>query len=166
MEKQLTVGEILKPQGIRGELKVKPFTDTAEVFRTFKRFFIDGEEYKVLSVRIGDGAVLSGLRGVPDRNAAELMRGKLLVVPREEAPALEEGSYYIADLLGLKIVTEEGEELGILSDIRQAATDIYTLKQGEKEILFPAVKGLVQQIEIEKGVLTVNKKRFLEVAVL
>lgn len=166
MEKELTVGEILKPQGIRGELKVKPFTDTADVFRSFKRVFLDGVEYKILSVRTGGGAVYLGLRGVPDRNAAELLRGKAVTIPREEAPEPEEGSYYIADLLGARVVTDEGELLGVLTEIRQAATDVYTVKREGREIMFPAVKGLVTEVDVRGGKIVVNGKRFREVAVL
>ncbi len=166
MEKTLTVGIILKPQGIRGEVKVKPFTDCAEDFRAFKRIFLDGEEYKVLSVRTGGGCAYLGLRGVPDRNAAELLRNKEIVVLREEAPEPEAGTYYIADLLGSGIYTEEGELLGTLADVRQAATDIYTLAQGEKEVLFPAAKGVITAVSVEEKKITVDKKRFFEVAVL
>ncbi len=166
MEKVLIVGEIVKPQGIRGELKVRPFTDSAETFKQFKSLYIDGAEYKVLSVRVGDGAVYLGLRGVPDRNAAELLRFKELVIPREEAPEPAEGSYYIADLLGSDILTEEGEVLGVLKDIRQAASDIYTLLAGEKEILFPAAKGVVVAVDVQNKKITVNKTRYLQVAVL
>ncbi|MDE5548550.1 MAG: ribosome maturation factor RimM [Clostridia bacterium] len=166
MEKQLIIGEVLKPQGIRGELKIKPFTDTADDFRGLKRVFLGGEEYKVLSVRVGDGAVFLGLRGVPDRNAAELLRGREVSIPREEAPEPEEGRYYIADLLGSEIVTEEGTSLGTLTAIRQAATDVYTLMQGEKEILFPAAAGVITGIDLENKRITVSEKRFKEVAVL
>ena len=165
MQSELIVGEILKPQGIRGELKVRAFTDSAEDFRAFKRVYLDGEEYRVLSVRVGDGAVYLGLRGVPDRNAAELLRGKKIVVRREDAPEPEEGTYYIVDLLGSEIVTETGEKLGELADIRQAATDIYTLIAGGKEILFPAAKGVVLAVDVENKRLTVDEKRFGEVAV-
>ena len=166
MEKMLTIGTILKPQGIRGEVKVKPYTDFAEDFRDIKRIFLDGQEMKVLSVRVGAGAVFLGLKGVPDRHAAELLRGKDVVIPREEAPDPGEGRYYIADLLGCELVTEEGEMLGTLKDIRQAATDVYTLERGGKEILFPAVKGVITELDIENKKITVNKKRFEEVAVL
>ena len=166
MEKTLTVGVIVKPQGIRGEVKVKPYTDDAEVFFGLKRVFTDGEEVKILSVRGGADAVFLGLKGVPDRNAAELLRGKELVIPREEAPAPAEGRYYIADLLGCTVVTEEGETLGVLSDIRQAATDVYTLKREGKEVLFPAVKGVITDIDTGEKRITVCKKRFEEVAVL
>lgn len=166
MENMLTIGTILKPQGIRGEVKVKPFTDDAEDFRSIKRIFLDGEEVRVLSVRVGAGAVFLGLKGVPDRNIAERLRGKDILIPREDAPDPGEGRYYIADLLGSELFTEEGERLGVLKDIRQAATDIYTLEMDGKDILFPAVKGVITDIDIEERKITVNKTRFSEVAVL
>lgn len=166
MEKMLTIGTILKPQGIRGEVKVKPYTDYAEDFKGLKRIFLDDEEMKVLSVRIGAGAVFLGLKGVPDRNAAELLRGKDVLIPREDAPDPGEGRYYIADLLGSELFTETGELLGVLKDIRQAATDVYTLEKDGKEILFPAVKGVITELDVENKRITVDKKRFDEVAVL
>lgn len=167
MQEKLIVGIIVKPQGIRGEVKVKPFTDSAEDFYAFKRVFVDGEERKVLSVRTsGDGMVFLGLSGVPDRNAAELLRQKEILLDREDAPEPEEGRYYIVDLLGSQIVTEGGELLGILTDIRQAATDIYTLEQNGKEIMFPAVTGVVTDVDLANKKITVSKKRFFEVAVL
>ncbi len=165
MEKILIVGEVLKPQGIRGEIKVKPFTDSAEDFYAFKRVFLGGEEYRVFKVRTGGGAVFLTLRGVPDRNAAELLRGKEISVLREDAPELREGVYYIADLLGSAVVTEEGENLGVLTDIRPAATDIYTLEKDGKEILFPAAEGVILRIDPEAKRIVVDRKRFGEVAV-
>lgn len=162
----LLVGTVLKPQGIRGEIKIKPFTDSAETFKEFKRIFLDGEEYKILTVRTADGFVFLGLRGVPDRNAAELLRGRDVTIPREEAPALPEGSYYIADILGSEIVTEEGELLGTLKDVTQAGTDIYTLDMGGTDVLFPAAKGVVLNVDVGAKKITVSKKRYLEVAVL
>ena len=166
MEKELVVGEVLKPQGIRGEIKVKPFTDSPEDFRKFARVFLGGTEYKILSMRHDGSAVYLGLRGVPDRNAAELLRGKEIVIPRDEAPQLPDGRYYIADLLGLEIITEKGTSLGTLTNIRTAATDVYTLTQGEKEILFPAVDDLILNVDIANRKITVSEKRFYEVAVL
>ena len=80
--------------------------------------------------------------------------------------ALPIWTYYIADLLGSGIYTEEGELLGTLADVRQAATDIYTLAQGEKEVLFPAAKGVITAVSVEEKKITVDKKRFFEVAVL
>ncbi len=165
MEKNLTIGLIVKPQGIRGEVKVKPYTDGAENFQGLKRVFIDGEEVKILSVRFGADAVFLGLKGVPDRNAAELLRGKELTVPREEAPDPGEGRYYIADLLELEVFSEEGERLGVLKEIRNAATDVYFLDREGKELLFPAVKGVITDIDLAAKRITVCKKRFDEVVV-
>lgn len=165
MENHLTIGMIVKPQGIRGEVKVQPYTDSVACFEGLKRVFIDGEEVKILSIRLGADAVFLGLKGVPDRNAAELLRGKPVTLPREEAPDPGEGRYYIADLLGLELITEEGESLGILKEIRQAATDIYYLEKEGKEVCFPAVKGVITDIDLHKKRITVCKKRYDEVAV-
>lgn len=161
----LVVGEVLKPQGIRGEIKIMPFTDTAEVFKEFRRIFIGETEYKILSCRTGDGAVYLGLRGIHDRNAAELLRGKQLVIPRDEAPELPEGRYYIADLLGLEIVTEDGEKIGVLKEVKKAAADVYVVQCGDKDILFPSGAGVIKTVEPESGRIVVDKKRFRETSV-
>ena len=162
----LVIGKIVKPQGIRGEVKVYPYTDDAEVFGDIARVFIDGTEYKILNARFGDGMAYLSLRGVPDRNAAELLRDKELTIPRDEAPAPEEGSYYIADILGSEIVTDTGKVLGTLKDVRQAATDIYTLETDNGEVLFPTATGVVLSVDVENKRITVSEKRFKEVAVL
>ena len=166
MEKSLTVGEVLKPQGIRGELKIKPFTDSAETFLSFKRVFLDGEEYRILSCRTGEGFVFLGLRGVADRNAAELLRGKQLVIPREDAPALPEGRYFIADLEGCEVRDGNGVFLGTVKTVLKNATDVYVLEKDGKEILFPAAAGVILTVDIEGKKITVDEKRFRETAVV
>ncbi len=163
---RLIIAEVLKPQGIRGELKIKTFTDSPENVKAFKTVYIDGIAYKILSFRVGnDGAAYLGLRGVPDRNAAELLRGKTIEGEREDAPALEEGQYYIVDVLGLACETEEGEPLGVVVDINNYSSDIYTLEKAGKRILFPAVKGVVKKVDLENKKLIVDKSIFDEIAV-
>ena len=166
MENSLSVGEVLKPQGIRGELKVKPFTDSPETFKEFKSVDIDGAEYKILSCRTGDGFVYLGLKGVADRNAAERLRGKLLSVPREDAPELPEGRYYIADLLGAEAYFENGAYAGTVKDVLKNATDVYVLEKDGKDILFPASAGVILKIDIESKRMVLDEKRFRETAVL
>ena len=130
---RLVIAEVLKPQGIRGELKIKTFTDHPEIVKQFKVVYIDDTPYKILSFRVGtDGAAYVGLRGVPDRNAAELFRGKLLEGNREDGPQLEEGQYYIVDIIGLDCQTEEGEFLGTVVDIQNLAADTYTIEKAGK----------------------------------
>ena len=163
---RLVIGEVLKPQGIRGELKIKTFTDTPEVVKGFGTVYIDEKPYKILSFRVGpDGAAYVGLRGIPDRNAAELFRGKKIEGKREDAPALEEGQYYIVDILGLSCETEEGEVLGKVTDVSNLATDVYTIEKAGKSILFPAVKGVVKKVDLTNKKLIVDKKIFDEIAV-
>ena len=163
---RLIIGEVLKPQGIRGELKVKTFTDTPEDVKAFGTVYIDNVPYKILSFRVGvDGAAYMGLRGIPDRNAADLFRGKKLEGAREDAPELEEGRYYIVDILGMTCETEEGEVLGVVKDIRNLASDIYTIEKAGKSILFPAVKDVIVKYDLENKKLIVNKTIFDEIAV-
>ena len=162
----LIIGEVLKPQGIRGELKIKTFTDYPEDVKEFGTVYIDDKPYKILSFRVGnDGAAYVGLRGIVDRNAAELFRGKLLEGEREDGPPLEEGQYYIVDILGLSCETEDGEVLGKVTDVSNLATDVYTIEKAGKSILFPAVKGVVKKVDLENGKLVVDKNIFDEIAV-
>ena len=141
---RLTIGEVLKPQGIRGELKIKTFADYPENVKAFKTLYIAGTPYKILSFRVGnDGAAYVGHRGIPDRNAAELFRGKKIAGDREDAPPLQDGQYYIVDIIGLSCETEEGETLGVVKDIASLASDVYTIEKAGKRILFPAVKGVI-----------------------
>ncbi len=163
---RLIIGEVLKPQGIRGELKIKTFTDFPEDVKAFKTVYIDDTPYKILSFRVGnDGAAYIGLRGVPDRNAAELMRGKLLQGERDDAPPLNDGQYYIVDIIGLSCETEEGEVLGVVKDIKNLSSDIYTIDKAGKNILFPAVKGVIKRVDLDNQKLIVDKKIFDEIAV-
>ena len=163
---RLIIGEILKPQGIRGELKVKTFTDFPEDVKEFGTVYIDDKPYKILSFRVGtDGAAYLGLRGIPDRKAAELFRGKKVEGNREDAPPLEEGRHYIVDILGLSCETEEGEFLGTVKHIANLSSDVYTLEKGGKEILFPSVNGVIVKVNIENGKIVVNKAKFDQIAV-
>ncbi len=163
---RLIIGEVLKPQGIRGELKVKTFTDFPEDVKKFGTVYIEDKPYKILSFRVGpDGAAYVGLRGIPDRNAAELFRGKKLEGDREDAPPLEEGRHYIVDILGLSCETEEGEFLGVVKQIVNLSSDVYTLEKDGKNILFPSVNNVIVKVDIEGGKIVVNKAKFDEIAV-
>lgn len=161
---KLTVATVLKPQGILGEVKVKAFTDSAEDLKAFKKVLIDGEEYSVLSVRASGEFAFLGLKGIADRNAAELLRGKDVEVLRSEVPALPEGRYYIADLIGCEVVTEKGAPLGTVTSVTPARTDIYVIERGGKEITFAAADGVITEIDVDGRKIYVNGKRFKEVS--
>ncbi len=163
MPDTIVIGEVLKPQGVRGEIKVKPLLDDAADMRLFKKVYIAGKEYKVLSCRSDAQAAYLALSGVADRDAAELLRGKEIEALRADAPALEEGRYYIVDIIGCEVVADTGESLGQIADVLPAHTDIYVLKNGKKEGMFPAADGVISDVDTVNKKLTVNKKRFFEV---
>lgn len=165
MEDLLTVATVLKPQGIRGEIKVKVLCDGAEDLKDLRRVLIDDVEYGVLGVRgQGDFAYLA-LKGVFDRNAAELLRGKDINAYRSDMPELPEGTYYIADLTGCEVITSSGEMIGEVASVTPARTDIYTLTTPKGELSFAAAEGVIESVDVENKRITVNKKRFKEVSV-
>lgn len=165
MENLLTVATVLKPQGIRGEIKVKVLCDDAEDLKDLKRIILDGAEYGVLGVRgQGDFAYLA-LKGVFDRNAAELLRGKEIQAYRSDLPELPDGTYYIADLTGCEVLTSSGETVGEVISVSPARTDIYTLRTPKGEVSFAAAEGVIEEVDTENKKIIVNKKRFKEVSV-
>lgn len=166
IKKYLTIATVLKPQGIRGEIKVMPQTDSAEDMCAFTSVIIGGTAYKVLACRAAGGYAYLTLRGIADRNAAELLRGKEVLVDRDDIPELPQDRIYIADIIGCKLITAEGEELGTVQDVTPAHTDVYTALVGGKEVMFPAAEGVILSTDAEAGVIVVDKKRFEEVALL
>lgn len=165
--KSLTVAKILKPQGIRGEIKVMTFTDSPADLQAFDRVYVGGNAFKLLKVRpqSGDCAFIT-LSGIADRNAAETLRNLDVEVDREDIPKLPEGTYYIADVIGCTVVTQGGEELGVVKGITPARTDVYEYaKPDGKSVSFAAVEGVILSTDVEAKVLTVDKGRLSEVAI-
>ena len=162
---KITVAIILKPQGIRGEVKVKAMTDSADDLTAFKSVLIDGVAYSVLSVRAQGEFAYLGLKGIADRNAAELLRGKNIEVDRADMPDLPDGTYYIGDLIGCTVVNERGDILGTVEDVTPAKTDIFTLKTDSKTVMFPAADGVIAEVDERGKKITVNSKRFKEVSI-
>ena len=165
MEQKISIGAVLKPQGIRGEIKVKVFLDSAEDLKNFRRVFVGGEEFQIMSVRAQGEFAYVVVRGSADRNAAELLRGKDIEVYHGELPEPPDGRYYIADLTGCEVVTANGEAIGTVVSVTPAKTDIYTLETPKGEVSFAAAEGVIESVDVENKRITVNKKRFKEVSV-
>lgn len=166
MNNLFKIGLIVKPQGIRGEVKVQPLTDNLERFLNLKEVLIDGQEYKILNSRLGDGCVFVALYGVADRNDAELMRGKFLCVTRENAVVLPPDRYFIADIIGCDVFTQENEKIGNVTDLTEAKTDIFTVKTVDGRVMrFPFLKDAVTQVDVENKKIIVSLKRLTEVCV-
>ena len=162
MDDLLKVGVITSTHGIRGEVKVFPTTDDPKRFLDLEEIILDtGKEKKTLSiqyVKFFKNMVILKFKEFDDINDVEIYRQKDLYVTREQAVPLEENEYFIADLIGLKAVSDEGEELGEIADVLQtAANDIYVIKkQGTSDLLVPAVKECVLSVDIAGGMVTLH----------
>ena len=172
MTDYLLVGEILKPQGIAGELKVKPITNDPMRFGDARELYLrQNGEYVARAcrfVRFDGAAVYLRLEGVNDRNGAEALRGEALYVDRAHAVQLDEDEYFIVDLIGLKGIDDTGRELGVITEVMQpGGNDVYvfTDRPGRRETLVPALKSVVLKTDLEQGVMLLDARRLGEVAV-
>lgn len=160
---KILIGKISKPQGIKGELKIIPLTDTPSIFEQLDTVFIEEQEYKILSSRISDSVFLV-LKGVADRNQAELFRDKELYAFRDDIP-VEESRWFITDIIGCEVYLDSGEYTGRVVDVTtRGTTDIFTVAEGYKTIMFPFLKELIVSVDIVNKKIVLKSQRFAEVA--
>ena len=162
MEDLLKVGVITTTHGVRGEVKVFPTTDDTERLLELEYVLLDtGRELRRLdikNVRFFKNLVILKFDGIDNINDIEKYKGKDLWIPREEAQELGEDEYYIADLQGLNVVLEDGTEFGTLRDVMETgANDVYIIDSNEHgEVLLPAIKECILDVDLEKNTMTVH----------
>ncbi len=150
------IGQIVNTFGIKGIVKVNPFTDDISQFEKLKSILVDKKskllEMQIEEVKYSKNQILLKLKGVDTIEEAEKYRNCYLKLPREKAKKLPPNTYFIADLIGLKVHTDEGNLLGTLEDIyNSGASDIYVVKDElGKQILLPAIKDVIKQIDLEE----------------
>lgn len=169
MEKYLKLGKMLKPQGIKGEIKLSPYTDNLERFLDLPHIFfqVRGEyqKYNVQHARLYKTFAYLKLEGIDTIEQAEPFRGHFLYIDRENAAKLPQGAHYICDLIGLAVEDSEGVLLGQVKDVMNTgAADIYVVR-GERNMMFPAAPGVIQKVDVAGGKILVDKKRLEEVAI-
>ena len=162
MEDYLQVGVITKAHGVRGEVAVFPTTDDPKRFKKLKTVLLESKkerkQVKITSVKFVKNMVILKLEGIDDRDKAETYRQAGLFVTREQAVPLGEDEWFIADMYGLAVSTDEGEALGVLDDVLQTgANDVYVVKTPDgKEILIPALKQCILDVNMEARTMTVH----------
>lgn len=162
MEDLLKVGVITTTHGVRGEVKVYPTTDEPERFLELDYVLLDtGRElrkFEIKNVKFFKNLVILKFKGVDNINDIEKYKGRDLWIPREEGQELEEDEYYIADLLGMSVVLEDGQEFGTLKDVMETgANDVYIIDSAEHgEVLLPAIKECILDVDLEKNVMTIH----------
>lgn len=154
LEQYLEIGKITKSHGVKGEVRVLPLTDDPERFSLLEWVYIRKdsrlEKVYVESVKYSKGMVLLKLKGVDDMDAADAMKNMFIVLDRANAVKLPEGSFFICDIIGCSVF-ENDKLLGVVADVLQTGSnDVYIVKdENGKEILVPALKSVVSNIDIE-----------------
>lgn len=156
MKEILTIGQIINTHGIKGEVKVYPLTDDIRRFRKLKAVYIEGVLIKIAWCKLQSDRVIIKLEGIDSIEQAQRFKNKYLEVKREDAVSLSEGEYFIADLIGCTVVDEGKVVLGEVFDIIQTpSNDVYWVK-GKTEVLVPALKDIVVNIDIEAREITIK----------
>ena len=162
MEQLLRVGVISSTHGVRGDVKVYPTTDDANRFKKLKKVVLDtGREYidlEISGVKFFKNQVILKFKGIDNINDIEKYKGKDLLVHREDAVKLEENENYVADLSDLKVVTDEGQVLGCLTEVMETgANDVYVVETEDgKELLLPAIRDCILDVDLDEEVMTVH----------
>ena len=154
-EKFLEAGQIVNTHGVRGEVKIQPWADSAEFLRGLKKLYINGEAYKLRGSFVHKECLIASLEGVDDVNAAMTLKGKTVCIDRADVK-LPKGKYFLSDILGAKVVTEDGAEVGTLADVIENPTQNVYVVRGETEHLIPAVPEFIRSVDTENGIVTVH----------
>ena len=162
MEEMLRVGVISSTHGVRGEVKVYPTTDDPERFLDLAQVTLDtGREQitlEIQNVKFFKNMVILKFKGYDNINDIEKYKGKDLLIHRDQAVKLKEDEHVVTDLMGLKVVAEEGTVLGILKEVIPTGTnDVYVVQpENGKELLLPAIKDCILNVDLEKGIMTIH----------
>ena len=151
----IEAGRITNTHGVAGEVKIEVWLDSPQLLRRCGRVFLDGAERKILSGKVQKSFLIAKLEGTEDVNAAMALKGKTVLIRREDA-RLPAGSYFLQDILGARVVDEQGREIGRLTEVlERPASNVYVV-QGETEHLIPAVPAFILATDPAAGVITVR----------
>lgn len=162
MQEFFEIGQIVNTYGIKGFLKILPYTDDIKKFEKLKTIEINKKgtltKYEIEEVKYSKNTVLLKLKGIDDINEAEKYRNCYIRINREDNEKLPEDTYYIVDLIGLEVVTTDGETLGKLQDIfKTGSNDVYVVKdEFGKQILLPAIESVIKEINLDQKIITVE----------
>ena len=158
----MEIGEIVKPQGLRGDMKARSYLDSEDILQGLDEVFIrkTGQEavlHRLRKLQTKKNFIFLELEGIQDIDAAATLVGGRILVPSQRLKKLPEGEYYWRDLIGLEVVTEDGEALGRVESVfPTGSNDVYVCRGGRREILLPAIGDVMREIDIEKGVMVVR----------
>lgn len=154
-ENLIPAGEIVNTHGINGEVKIQPWTDSAEFLSPFKTLYVDGKKMKVASSRQHKGMLLVQFESIENINDAMRLKGRKVSINRDDVK-LPEGTFFIRDIIGATVVDESGAEIGKLVDAMETPASMIYIVRGETEHLIPVVPEFILKTDVEAGVVTVR----------
>ena len=159
MEKMIVIGKVGAPHGVRGEVRIIPLTDFPDRFDSLKKAYLEEEEVTITSVKHNKQFVILKFKDMDDREAVAARNGQLLKVKRSEVAPLGEGEYYSFDIIGLEVYDVQAGHIGqIVEILKTGSNDVYVVgsKGRAEQILVPALKTVVNSIDLENGKMTIT----------
>lgn len=158
MQKYLETGKIVSIHGLKGEVKIQPWCDSPEYLCTFKCLYSKSGDrvYEIERIRPQGNMVIAKLKGIDTPEQAQALRGRILYIDRDDAD-LPEGSYFVADLIGLEVRDESGRSYGVISDVLQTgANDVYEIKSNDGKLYYiPAIPSVIISTDIQDGIMVI-----------
>lgn len=170
MNDYMMIGEVLRPQGVRGEAKVRPYAADPDAFLTWKTLYLQNDDgYTPITAkcsRVHDGFAYVTLGSCTSPDDVEKLRGKQLFIDRAHANQLAENEVYIVDLIGCEAVNEQGEVIGVLKDVLQnGPVDVYVFKTPRGAMMAPAILAAFPEVDVAAKRIHVCTERLNEVSV-
>ena len=154
-QQYIEAGRITNTHGIAGEVRIEVWLDSPQFMKRFKRIFIDGAPVNVTSSKIHKDMLIAKLEGIDDVNSAMPLKGRTVFIDRKDA-RLPKGAYFVQDIIGARVVTEDGTDIGTLTDVMETpASPIYVVS-GETEHMIPAVPEFILSADADEGIITVH----------
>lgn len=156
------IGKIINTHGVKGEVKIIPLTDEPKRFELLEYVYVEYkkklQKYTISNIRYFKNLIILKFKELEDMTSAEALKNSIIKIPRELALPLEEDEYYISDLIGIDVSTDEGKNLGIIKDvIKTGSNDVYVIEDDEKkEILIPALKQCIKQVDMDNRTMVVS----------
>lgn len=159
----IAIGRVSKPHGVKGEIRIAYFNpEDPQFFSHYQMIYLQGDEkslhpYRLLTVRPHKKFILAQLEGIQSRAEAEQLRGKVVLIDPADLPPLEADEYYWQDILGMRVVSETGEDVGTIKEIvPTGSNDVYVVQKGAQEFLIPATKDVIMSIDIEAHTMVIH----------
>jgi 16S rRNA processing protein RimM len=149
----MVIGEVAGPFGVRGEIKVQPLTDFPERYKKLDHVFLGSErrEHAVTGSRVHQGRILLKVQGIDTPEQVAALGHADISLPRTEAVALPEGSYYLDDLIGVRVRTPDDQDVGPIKDVlRTGSNDVWVVECGTENVLIPAIADAVQELNLKE----------------